>query len=148
MYSSVKSFLDRLNSDDSEKIVYTDGDSRLAVAALYYRVIMVDGHVRASELERYRQILNDSLGVTEDELDMFEELVQKNYETDNSILPLVETVRNLPIEKRREILVHMQQISLSDKELHEFEINLVERAAELLDLTNEWANNALKNAGK
>lgn len=144
LYSSVKSFLGRLNSDNLEKIEYTEVDSRLAVAALYYRVIMVDGHVRVAELERYRQILSDSLGVSEDELGMFEEKVQENYEKEGTLYPLTAVVRNMPIEKRREILVHMQQISLSDKELHEFEINLVERAAELLDLKDEWANNSSK----
>lgn len=139
VYSSVKSFLDRLNAGDNEKIEFSDADSRLAVAALYYRVIMVDGQIRPAELERYRQILSDSLGVSEDELGMFEELVQQKYESEMTLFPLASTVRKLPIEKRREILIHMQQISLSDKELHEFEINLVERAAELLDLTSEWA---------
>lgn len=144
MYSSVNSFLERLNSDDHDKIEYTEVDSRIAVAALYYRVIMIDGQVRDSELERYRQILSDSLDVSEDELGLFEELVRKNYESDQSLFPLAETVRKLPIEKRREILLHMQQISLSDMELHEFEINLVERAAELLDLTSEWARKSPK----
>jgi len=144
VYSSVKSFLDRLNAGDNEKIEFSDADSRLAVAALYYRVIMVDGQVRPAELERYRQILSDSLGVSEDELGMFEESVQKKYESETSLFPLASIVRRLPIEKRREILVHMQQISLSDKELHEFEINLVERAAEFLDLTNEWISNTRK----
>lgn len=148
MYSSVKSFLDRLNSDDHDKIEYTEIDSRIAVAALYYRVIMIDGQVRASELERYRQILNDSLGVSEDELGLFEELVQKNIKSDRSLLPLTTSIRKLPIEKRREILVHMQQISLSDMELHEFEINLVERTAELLDLTSEWARKLPENIEK
>ena len=56
---------------------------------------------------------------------------------ERSLNPFTEIVRKLPEEKRREILTHMQQISVSDRELHEFEINLVARTAQLLGI-DDW----------
>ena len=152
MYSVVKSFVERLGSPGDEAIEYSKEDTRVAIAVLYYRVIMVDGRVRPQELDRYRQILSDTLSVSEDELELFEEEVLDQAKGEMSLFPFTSIIRRMPLKKRREILKHMQQISLSDFELHEFEINLVERTAELLGLKGEWIgdedNNVAEDAPK
>jgi len=126
--------LDRLADGIGDVIRYAPDDTRLAIAVLYYRVILVDGRVREEELEHFRTILCASLDVSEDELALFEEKVIEQTAQETSLAPVIETLKKLPLEHKREILRHMHQISISDSELHEFEINLVARAAKLLNI--------------
>ncbi len=134
MYSVVKNFMDLLASSDDDIIDFTQDDSRTAIAVLYYRVIVVDGRIRTEELNHFRKVLSETLNVTEDELLLFEENVLDLVKSERSLHPFTTIVRKLPLKTRREILRHMEQISISDRELHEFEINLVARTAELLNI--------------
>lgn len=136
MYSSVKHFLERLGQS-SQSIAYTRDDTRTAIAVLYYRVILVDGRVRNEELSRFRDLLAQTLSVSEDELMSFEEEVLRTAKEDSSLFPLTSVIRKLPISKRLEILEGMKSISIADREYHEFEINLVARAKELLGLDDD-----------
>jgi uncharacterized tellurite resistance protein B-like protein len=136
MYSSFKAFLDRLGSG-GQTIEFSREDRKLAIALLYYRVIVVDGRVRHEELHRFRQILSENLMIMEEELLQFEDDVIQRLSSDDSTFPLLDTVKKLPLPDRVEILANMHEISISDRELHEFEINLVYRAAELLDIGDE-----------
>ena len=148
MYSKVKSFLDKLSDGGNEVIEFSQEDSRLAIAVLYYRVILVDGRIREAEIERFRSILSDSLDVHEDELILFEQHVLEQSKSEASLFPFTTIIKKLPLEKRVEILRHMQQISISDKELHEFEINLVARTAELIGLDTDWVDSEIGDLDK
>lgn len=134
MYTDLKDFLKRLGISGGDSIRFSPEDTRLAIAVLYYRVILVDGRVREEEIERYRAILANSLQVNEDELLLFEEKVLELSKSSSTAFPMIDIVRKLPEERKFEILLHMHQISISDRELHEFEINLVVRAAEILEV--------------
>ena len=138
MYSDLKDYFGRLMADDGQSIQYKQQDARVGLAVLYYRVILVDGRVRYEETERFRQILSDTLEVCEEELILFERKVLDLAREQTSLARLTDGVARMPLEKRRQILRHMQQISVSDRELHEFEINLVARTAELIGLAEEW----------
>ena len=133
LYASVKHLLDKLGGP-AESIEFTREDTRTAVAVLYYRVILVDGRIRAQELQHFRDLLARTLDVSEDELMHFEQEVLRIAQEDSSLFPLTSLIRRLPVSRRREILEDMKAISLSDQEFHEFEINMVARAAELLGL--------------
>lgn len=137
MYSVTKNFLDLLGSSKDDIIEFGADDIRTSIAVLYYRVILVDGRIRVEELDHFRKVLSETLDVSEDELMLFEETVLAQIKNERSLNPFTEIVRKLPEEKRREILTHMQQISVSDRELHEFEINLVARTAQLLGI-DDW----------
>ncbi|MFZ1815932.1 MAG: TerB family tellurite resistance protein [Rhizobiaceae bacterium] len=137
MYVVVKDFLERLGSNEAHVIEFTHSDKRIAMAVLLYRVIMVDGKVRNEEVVRYREILQDILEVSPDELDLFESMVKEKHGSESSLFPFTVIVQKLPHETRRNMLDLMRQISISDRELHEFEINLVARTAELLGVDFE-----------
>ena len=137
MYSATKNFLDLLGASGGEIIQFSPDDTRTAIAVLYYRVIVVDGRIRNVELEHFRRVLSETLEVTEDELMLFEETVLSHINSERSLQPFTDIVRKLPLETREDILKHMHQISISDRELHEFEINLVARTAELLGIEND-----------
>jgi uncharacterized tellurite resistance protein B-like protein len=136
LYSVVKNFLDLLASSDDDVIDFKPDDTRTAIAVLYYRVILVDGRIRNEELVHFRKVLGETLNVSEDELLLFEDKVLDLVKSETSLFPFTQTVRKLPLEQRHEILKHMKQISISDKEFHEFEINLVARTAEMLGIND------------
>ena len=146
MYSSFKTLLKQLDRS-GQGIEFTREDRKLAIALLYYRVIVVDGRVRNEELNRFRQILSENLMITEAELLQFEDDVIERLANDDSTFPLLDTVKKLPLPDRVEILANMHEISISDRELHEFEINLVYRAAELLEIGDENLPAALVRKG-
>lgn len=134
MYADMKKLLAKFGSRDDKKIQFTPQDIRIAAAVLLFRVILVDGRVRESEMKRYREILQDHLDVEPDELGLFEQVVRERIESDTSLFSDARNIERMPIETRRNILRFMKEISISDNELHEFEINLVVRTAEILKL--------------
>ena len=136
MYSIVEKLLSRLESADSQNIEISTDDTRLATAVLLYRVIHVDGRIREVEVDLYRRILEDKLHVTADELELFESTVAGQSDAEHTMTPFINLVRKLPEDKKREIIALMHDISVIDNELHEFEVNLVARAMELLDIEN------------
>ncbi|MCB1461051.1 MAG: TerB family tellurite resistance protein [Nitratireductor sp.] len=133
MYAMVREFLERLGSGD-ELIEYSTGDKRIAMAVLLFRVVTADGKIRSNELKRYRQILEDELEIPPDEIDLFERVVRDESEAERSLFPFTAIVSKMPFETKRHILQLMRDLSVADSELHEFEINLVARTAELLGI--------------
>jgi uncharacterized tellurite resistance protein B-like protein len=140
LYSITNKLLELLGASGKDAIEFSSDDTRTAIAVLYYHVIVVDGRIRLAELEHFRRVLGDTLDVSEDELLLFEDSVLKHMKTEGSLASFSTTVKKLPVEKRMEILRHMHQISIADKELHEFEINLVARTAEVLGIEGSWEN--------
>lgn len=134
MYSVVKNFLTKLGSGDDGLIEYSAGDKRIAMAVLLFRVITVDGRILDTEVRRYREFLQDQLDVNADELDLFEAAVRAESESESSLFPFTSIVNRMPEETKHKVLNMMREISLADNELHEFEINLVSRTAELLNV--------------
>lgn len=134
MYADMKKLLAKFGSQDNKQIKFSPQDTRIAAAVLLFRVILIDGRVRESEMKRYREILQDHLDVEPDELGLFEQVVRERIESDTSLFSDTRNIERMPIETRRNILRFMKEISISDNELHEFEINLVVRTAEILKL--------------
>ncbi len=132
MYSVFKSVLERLNRSDEQLIEFARGDNRVLFAVLLFRVITVDGKIRSEELAKYSDILQDHLGVSPDELTLFESMVKVRTESEESLDFLTLELARLPIDTKRQLLKFMNQISVSDREFHEFEINMLERTARLL----------------
>ncbi len=137
MYADMKNLLERIGAQSGELIQYTPQDTRVATAIFLFSVIKVDGRVRPEELIRYREILQDHLSVEPDELALFEKTVIEQCGSNPKLFPHHKLVASMPIDTRRLILKYMKEISVSDNELHEFEINLVAKAAEILGLSIE-----------
>ena len=136
MYSQVEQFLKKITSADSEKIEYNRDDIQFAIAVLLYRVILIDGRVRMEELSTYRDILQDYLKVSCDELSLFEETAIENSNLITHCTQIISVLINLPISQKREIVDLMSKIALSDNELHELEVNLVGKVEEMLEMTS------------
>ncbi|MEM7068118.1 MAG: TerB family tellurite resistance protein [Pseudomonadota bacterium] len=132
MYSTYKTLIEQLDSGDQQEITYEKRDLRKALGVLLYRVILVDGRVRHEEVDLFRTIVETSLGITEDELNNFEDAVQALATSEENFGELVKELRVLPQNEKSAIINFMQDISISDKELHELELNLVARVTKLL----------------
>ena len=132
MYSSYKALIDKLDGNDKEIIKFVKRDKKLALGILLYRVILVDGRIRSEEVELFRSIIETQLDITEDELDNFEETA-KEMATSNEVFGrFVSELRDLPDTQKGEIISMMQDISISDREFHELEVNLVSQIKALL----------------
>lgn len=134
MYSSFENFIKVLDSGDNEIIKLSRKDPRIAIGILLYSTVQADGRVKSEETLLYRHLLESYLNVSEDEFLMFEEIVSETCNKPDSINSIIEIIRQMPENKRREVLKLMKDISLSDKQFHEFEVNLVSRISTLLGL--------------
>jgi len=137
MYSSFENFIKLLDAGDNEIIKFSEKDPRIAIGILLYSTVHADGRVKVEEVQLYRHLLESYLNVSEDEFLMFEEIVSKTCDKPDSIQSIIEIIRQMPQNKRREVLELMKDISLSDKQFHEFEVNLVSRVANLLGLDEQ-----------
>jgi uncharacterized tellurite resistance protein B-like protein len=134
MYSSFENFLKVLDAGDNEIIKLSQEDPRIAIGILLYSTVQVDGRVKREETQLYRHLLESYLNVSEDEFLMFEDIVSETCNKPDSINSIIQIIREMPESKRREVLKLMKDISLSDKQFHEFEVNLVSRISTLLGL--------------
>lgn len=146
MYTEVKGLLKRLARAGEQTITFDVTDRRLAKAVLLLRVIMVDGKVRGAELSKYREILQDHFEVDPDELMLFESQVNAAMKDNHSLEVHTKIVAKMSLETKFEILKFMHEISVSDNELHEFEINLVDHVAHLMMMSDEQIKLALAQA--
>ncbi|MEM9277380.1 MAG: TerB family tellurite resistance protein [Pseudomonadota bacterium] len=132
MYSAFKDLFDKLESGDSNAITYKKNDQRLALGILLYRVILVDGRVRPEEVELFRNISETYLQVSEDELPGFESSAKELATSQEVFDQFVNDLKDLSEDKKSEIISFMKDISISDREFHELEVNLVSRIDALL----------------
>ena len=137
MYSSFENFISILDAGENEVIQLSQKDPRVAIGILLYSTVHADGRVREAETNLYRHLLENYLNVPEDEFLMFEKIVSETSNEPDSINSIIEIIRQMPESKRREVLKLMKDISLSDKQFHEFEVNLVAKIAALLGLEND-----------
>ena len=132
MYSTYKALIKQLENGDQQAITYSKQDPRLALGVIFYRVILVDGRVRSEEVELFRTIVENHLGVSEDELLTFEKSVQEMANSKETFDLLINEMKVLPEEEKSALVSFMQDISISDREFHELEVNLVAQVSKLL----------------
>ncbi len=132
MYSTYKALIEKLESGDEQAITYVKQDPRLALGVVFYREILVDGRVRSEEVELFRTIVETHLGVSEDELHTFEQSAREMATSKETFDLLVNELKVLPEDEKSAIISFMQDISISDREFHELEVNLVSQVSKLL----------------
>ena len=99
MYAVVKAFLERIG--EGEEINFTKSEGRIAMAVLLFRMVTIDGEVKEPELGLYRQLLQQKLHVTPEEMEIFEGTVRREAERERSLFPFTAIVRRMPMETRR-----------------------------------------------
>ena len=109
-------------------------DTNLVLGALFMSVVKADGRIRPEETEFYNHLVDNVLKICEDERIAFEDGVEAHLANPKGVSRLVDLLKGLPLEKRREIILHMRDISISDSEYHEIELNLIAKVGQMLGL--------------
>jgi len=137
MISALRRFLTEFTGDASPKPIATD-QARLAAAALLYHVTAIDGVVAADETARLRALLKARFSLDDADLD---ELVSAAVAADKEAVDLYGFTsvlkQRLDIAERERLVGMMWELVYADGTVHEFEDNLIWRAAELLGVSSE-----------
>lgn len=137
MFVVARRILEKIGDNGGELISIEHRDHRLTIGILLYRMVIVDGRIRQIEIDLFREMLLDHLRISDDELAGFEDAVQKCSRNEVPLFGKTGMFGAMQTEQRKHLLAMMRDLSLSDMELHEFEINLLARMAELMGLRFE-----------
>ena len=103
---------------------------------LLVRMMFADGELLEQEMENFTRLCDTAFGIPEEDVPkVLQYLKDYGYETSASQAALMFT--ELPLERKRSLLVHMLSIAKSDDELHEHEVELIRNTADILGLTAE-----------
>lgn len=137
MYSAFKSLLDKLEENGADAINFQKEDPKVILGVLFLVVIKADGKTRPEELHTYHHLLDNFLGIREDERHLFEAEVSKRMLAIPDLEALTHSLRDLPDKQKHLILDYMRQISISDREFHEAELTVISRSASLLGIDSD-----------
>ncbi|MCV6546498.1 MAG: TerB family tellurite resistance protein [Cohaesibacter sp.] len=136
MFDNLVQFFKGLSANEDEACLFSDGDYRVAAAALLVHLVSVDGVVEEAEQKALRTLLKDRYALSDDET---KALIALARERDNEAVDLYNFTsvlkRNLDEDGRAQIIEMMWELVLADGHIHEFEDNLVWRVAELLGVS-------------
>ena len=132
MFNAIAAFLDRL-SDRSDGAALDADEVQLAVAALLFHAIAIDGTVSEAEMARLKPLLASHFQLGEAEINRLLTLAQQREREAIDIVRFTSVLRDrLAPEEKREIIAMMWRVVYADGELGALEDNLVWRTAELL----------------
>lgn len=133
MIAALKRFLSDLTGPPEGEVDDTEERCRIAAAALLYHVIGIDGEAAPKERETLRRLLRERFDLDEASVGA---LLRKAEDADREAVDLYGFTsvlkRELGEAERERIIEMMWTIVYADGKVHEFEDNLVWRAAELL----------------
>ncbi|MCB1486658.1 MAG: TerB family tellurite resistance protein [Bauldia sp.] len=137
MLSALRQFLSDLTGDKQPEPLGEDR-YRLAAAALLFHVIAIDGEVSAEEKAKLHDVLKRRFELGDAAVD---ELMAEAEEADKAAVDLYGFTsvlkQQLDEQDRERIVGMMWELAFADGNVHEFEDNLVWRAAELLGVSSQ-----------
>lgn len=103
---------------------------------LLVRMMFADGELKAEEIRNFKRICTTAFDIPEDDVpEVLQYLKDYGYET--TAADAAAMFEELPLERKRALLVHMLSIAKSDRELHVDEAELIRRTAQNLGLTSQ-----------
>jgi uncharacterized tellurite resistance protein B-like protein len=137
MLAAIKEFFDRL-SNPEVAVDMAEDEVRLAVAALLYHVVAVDGGVSPVEQTMLTELLKSHFGLDPQNT---RALVEAAEMADDEAVDLYRFTsllkQRLDVSDRERIVEMMWRLVFADGGLHEFEENVVWRVAELLSVSSQ-----------
>ena len=123
---------DWLDQDKSVRLVAEDMQLTSELILLI-RVMFADGELKPEELENFKRICNTAFAIPEEDVpQVIEYLKDVGYET--TAVDAASMFKDLDIERKRALLVHMLSVAKSDQHLAVGEIELIRKTAEVLGL--------------
>ena len=106
---------------------------QLSQAALMYHIIAADGEITADEKQRLETILREQFDLETNEI---KALIEKAEKAENTAIDLYSFTRHLnrvlSEDERLALIENLWKLAYADKNIHEFEDNIVWRVSELL----------------
>lgn len=137
MLESLKKFIKDLSLDKQSDQRFSEDDERLAVAALMFHIIAVDGDIEQQELNQLKAVLQQRYELSEEDT---QELMKLAQEKDNEAVDLYGFTsvlkKKLQPEQRLSVIEALWEMVYADGSVHEFEDNTIWRVAELLGVSS------------
>ena len=132
-------FLDRIRGyferDKTVRMV-ADDVQLTAELMLLIRMMFADGRLAKRELVNFKRICQTAFNIPEEDvIDVIAFLKETGYET--TAEEAAAMFKELDVERRRGLLLHMLSIARSDEDLHTDEIGLLRSTAKTLGMTAE-----------
>ncbi len=132
-------FLDRIREyferDKTVRMV-ADDVQLTAELMLLIRMMFADGRLAKRELLNFKRICQTAFNIPEEDvIDVIAFLKETGYET--TAEEAAAMFKELDVERRRGLLLHMLSIARSDEDLHTDEIGLLRSTAKTLGMTAE-----------
>ncbi|KZL20687.1 Tellurite resistance protein TerB [Pseudovibrio axinellae] len=137
MLDALKKFFKELSIDKEDTNRFSEDDERLAVAALMFHIIAVDGDIEQQELDQLKRVLQQQYELNEEDT---KELMQLAKERDEEAVDLYRFTsvlkRKLEPAQRLKVIESLWEMGFADGSVHEFEDNTIWRVAELLGVSS------------
>jgi len=137
MFQAFKDFVSELTGGQKDPSRFEEGDYRLAAAALLVHVGMIDGGMSAAERAKLHTVIKRCFNLDDAAA---EELIVQATAAEQEAIDLYRFTsllnRSLDEEGRRRMVEMMWQVVYADRQVTEFEDNLIWRAADLLGVSS------------
>lgn len=137
LWTKIRDFVDSFGDNDQPSSELGEEEVRLAAAALLVHATVVDGDVDRREGEVLRDVLERRFDLNHAQAGR---LIKQAAEREQDAVDLYGftsvLTRRLDREGRLKIVEMLWEVVIADGVIHEFEANLVWRAAELLGVTS------------
>ena len=129
-------FRDRVVGGEQPVRDLREEELRLAAAALLVRASVIDGKIDAAERRKLKDLLQERFELDGEEVrSLLNEAVLREHESVDLYRFTSVLCRQLDQDGRKKIVEMLWEVALADGVVHEFESNLVWRAAELLGVS-------------
>jgi uncharacterized tellurite resistance protein B-like protein len=137
MFQAFKDFVSELTGGQKDPSRFEEGDYRLAAAALLVHVGMIDGGMSDAERAKLHTVIKRCFDLDDAAA---EELIVQAAAAEQEAIDLYRFTsllnRSLDEEGRRRMVEMMWQVVYADRQVTEFEDNLIWRAADLLGVSS------------
>jgi uncharacterized tellurite resistance protein B-like protein len=136
LWAKFKDLVDRVGGHEGPPTTLREEELRLAAAALLVHASTIDGHVDAVERRKLKELLQARFDLDGHDLrKLLNEADAREMESVDLYQFTSVLARALDQDGRKRIVEMLWEIALADGVVHEFEANLVWRAAELLGVS-------------
>ncbi len=137
MLDALKKFFKGLSGEQEQEGRFSEDDERLAVAALMFHIITVDGEIGQQELDQLKRILQQQYDLSEDDTQELMDLARERDEDSVDLYRFTSVLkRKLEPEQRLRVIEILWEMGFADGSVHEFEDNTIWRVAELLGVSS------------
>jgi uncharacterized tellurite resistance protein B-like protein len=136
LWSRFKDLVDRVLGEDQRALNLREEELQVAAAALLVHASAVDGHVDPEEKQKLTALMQSRFGLDADEMRRFLGEAEAWEQEAVDIYSFTRVIcRELDQDGRKRMVEMLWEIVMADGVVHEYEANLVWRAAELLGVS-------------